>query len=124
MLTAIRKYLLPLGVTLLEGSLKGAEVFGGYFIWVNLPKGVDAEIVSERCKEVEHLIVAPGRIFEVRGDESIKFPESIRLCLAWADEKELDEGVERLGSVIQDVMNGKGATGEGKVTPQDFGEFK
>lgn len=121
---AIRRWLLSLGVRMREGTLVGSEVFGGYFVWVDLPPGVDAEVVSERCKERQNLVVAPGRIFEVRGDERVKFDGSLRLCFAWEGVGELEEGVERLGRVIRDVVEGKGAEGIGKVTKEDFGEFK
>ena len=126
MLDAIKKYLLPLGVSMLERSLTGKDISGGYFIWIDLPDGVIAEVVSERCKEKEGLIVAPGRLFEVSGDESIKFPRSLRLCLAWCEEDELDEGVRKLGKIVREVLDGEGASGDssGKGTERDFGEFK
>lgn len=121
---AIEEYLMPVGVRMKKGTLEGRDVFGGYFVWVDLPAGVGAEVVSERCKERENLVVAPGRIFEVRGDESVKFDNSLRLCFAWEGEEELEEGVRRLGRVIKDVADGKGADGREKITKEDFGEFK
>jgi DNA-binding transcriptional MocR family regulator len=121
---AIRTHLLPLGVRAKEKTLQGEEVFGGYFVWVELPRNVNAEVVSARAKEMENLIVAPGRIFEVRGDESIKFENSLRFSFAWEAEENLEEGIERLKKVIEHVQEGKSASGEVKVNDSDFGEFK
>ena len=124
MMSAIKKELVPLGVRVGEESLKGRDVFGGYFIWIELPDGVDAEIVAARAKEGENLIVAPGKIFEVQGDESIKFPNGVRLCFSWEAEGDLGIGVARLARVVRGVMSGKSDdAGETIVSQQDLGEF-
>ena len=97
--------------------------------------GVDAETVSERCKEEEELVVAPGRLFEVTGagregeEEEIRFERGLRLCFAWVEEEDLKEGVKRLSEVVQGVIlsgTGEGTRGRkgGKVTKGDLGEFR
>ena len=104
----MKRALIPLGVTIVENTLNGKDgVAGGYFIWIELPKGVDAEVVTSEAKSEEELIVAPGKIFEVQGDESIKFPNGLRLCFAWEAEEDLDEGVSRLARVVKKVIEGK-----------------
>lgn len=125
MLSAIKKHLVPLGVTVNETTLPQEEIFGGYFIWINLPRSVDAEIIAKTCKEQEALIVAPGKIFEVVGDESIRFPNSVRLCFSYEDEEDLEDGVQRLARVVRGVLEGNesGIEGEG-VMKGDLGEFK
>jgi DNA-binding transcriptional MocR family regulator len=95
MIEAIKRELIPLGVTVGDDTLNGDTlngkygVFGGYFIWIELPRGVDAELVAGKAKSEEELIVAPGKIFEVRGDESVKFPNGVRLCFSWEAEDDL-----------------------------------
>lgn len=90
MIEAIKRELIPLGVTVGDDTLNGKYgVFGGYFIWIELPRGVDAEFVAGKAKSEEELIVAPGKIFEVRGDESVKFPKGLRLCFSWEAEDDL-----------------------------------
>jgi DNA-binding transcriptional MocR family regulator len=90
-------------------------VYGGYFVWLTLPEGVDAAVVAERAKVEEELVVAPGRIFEVAGDEAAaRFPRNLRLSFSWADEEDIVEGVERLGRVVRGVLAGEsGVVGEG-----------
>jgi DNA-binding transcriptional MocR family regulator len=106
MMAAIQKYLTPLGVRLGEVTANGEEIFGGYFLWLELPKGVGAEVVADRAKVEENLIVAPGHIFEVENDPSIKFQNSLRLCFSWEEEADLEEGIVRLATVVGNVMNG------------------
>jgi DNA-binding transcriptional MocR family regulator len=125
MMEAIKRELLPLGVTIGEDTLKGTNgVFGGYFIWIELPKGVDAELVASGAKSEEQLIVAPGKIFEVQGDESITFPNGIRLCFSWEAEGDLDEGVVRLAGILRSIMEGNSGGGGARVDKQDLGEFQ
>jgi DNA-binding transcriptional MocR family regulator len=129
-MTAIYTYLVPLGVSLNEPQANGKDVAGGYFIWITLPIGVDAETVSERCKE-EELVVAPGRLFEVTGvgregeEEEIRFERGLRLCFAWVEEEDLKEGIRRLSEVVRGaILSGPGGRNGGKVTKGDLGEFR
>ncbi|KAF4629950.1 hypothetical protein G7Y89_g8195 [Cudoniella acicularis] len=126
MMKAIQQYLVPLGVTVGEVSFGDKEIFGGYFIWVELPKGVGAEKASLMAREEHGLIVAPGKIFEVANDESVKFENSIRLCFSWEEEADLEEGVKRLGKVVQEVVEGKSAPEkkDGGEIKNDLGEFR
>ena len=50
-------------------------VIGGYFTWLTLPEKLDrsAQMLANRCKADENVIVAAGKIFEVPGDEGVKF---------------------------------------------------
>jgi len=121
---AILTHLVPLGIHFVSDTLPGSSVFGGYFIWLELPRNIDAEAVSGKCKEEENLIVAPGNIFEVQGDDSIKFPSSIRLCFSWEAEADLEEGVIRLARVIRDAAAGKEGSAAPPVTKRDLGEFQ
>jgi DNA-binding transcriptional MocR family regulator len=101
MMEAIEKHLVPLGVSLSKLSLEGQEIFGGYFIWFQLPEHAVAKRIAELAKEREDLVVAHGDIFEVYGDEgAISFPHWMRVCFAWEDEENLEEGIRRLARVI------------------------
>jgi DNA-binding transcriptional MocR family regulator len=128
MIQAIQKYLIPLGVRVGEVSSQGNDVFGGYFIWLELPKTVAAEDVAGRSKQEENLIVAPGHIFEVSNDPSIKFENSLRVCFSWEGEEDSEEGIARLARVVSDVKDGiavpmrDGPDSEG--FQKDLGEFK
>jgi len=122
MMHAIKKDLVPLGITVTEGSLPGTDVFGGYFLWIELPSTLDAEVVTALCKKEENLIVAPGKIFEVQGDESVAFPSSVRLCFSHEEEADLQEGVARLARVVKRILEGE--IDVGAVAKQDTAAFQ
>lgn len=116
MLQAVKRELGPLGVTVLEDNRTGAErkegqpaLFGGYFLWLQLPDTTPftAKEVAERALEEEKLVVSPGENAEVSGDgetASIRFPRHLRVCFSWEEEEDLVEGVERLGRVVRKMM--------------------
>ncbi|KAL9073543.1 MAG: hypothetical protein Q9157_004709 [Trypethelium eluteriae] len=103
MVSAIEKYLLPLGATMPQSE---RQVAGGYFIWISLPGHLLSTDVVQRAKIDQNVVVAPGEMFQIPGDESEvnRFQRQIRLCFAWEDEDQLSEGVMRLGKVIQELL--------------------
>ncbi|KAI1149564.1 pyridoxal phosphate-dependent transferase [Nemania diffusa] len=121
---AVRAHLLPLGVRLLEGSLRERDgVYGGYFIWMTLPhagtptetKTADetrrwptASAIADRCRADEALMIGNGELFAVHGDEegaaAPRVDDAVRLCFAWEDEENLVEGVERLARVLRRML--------------------
>lgn len=104
MMQAIQARLFPLGVTVPQPD---KEVAGGYFIWLTLPGGLDGEEIARRAKEEEELIVCPGTLCNVQGDEgneTMRFTHNIRLCFSYEDFDVLDDGVERLARVIKASM--------------------
>lgn len=109
---AVGEFLVPLGVRVQEDGVGDGEegVFGGYFIWLILPPSISAKALASRCLEEENLIIAPGHLFEVQGDDSLKFPNEVRVCFAWEGEAELYEGVERMRRVLRKTI----ADGGGK----------
>ncbi|KAK4125429.1 PLP-dependent transferase [Parathielavia appendiculata] len=120
MLREIARELAPLGVKVWGGNgVDGAhqaggklgpdelEVYGGYFVWLTLPEEMNAEVVARRARAEEELVVAPGRIFEVAGDEeAARFPQNVRLSFSWVDEEDIVEGVKRLGRVLKRMLGG------------------
>lgn len=102
MMSAIDKYLIPLGVALPQS---GRDVVGGYFIWLSLPKSLQAEAVVSNAKEDEDLDVAPGAMSAVWGDEgAVNLGRNVRLSFSWEEEEKLGEGVLRLSKVIQRML--------------------
>ncbi|KAK3716990.1 Valine--pyruvate aminotransferase [Vermiconidia calcicola] len=122
---AIQEHLLPLGFQLPQST---RDIIGGYFTWLSLPEGMNAETLSRRCKEEVNVIVAAGKLFEVPGDERVKFDGNIRLCWSWEDESKLEEGVKRIGSVAKRML-AEGVNGEEYVVVEkerddDMAQFK
>ncbi|RWA04781.1 hypothetical protein EKO27_g10327, partial [Xylaria grammica] len=142
----IRAVLVPLGVRVIEDSLRGhSGVYGGYFVWMTLPRSTGAgttaistasatqekpwptaQAIADRCRVDEDLMIGNGELFAVHGDEdAVRFDNAIRLCFAWEDEKDIVDGVERLGRVIRKMLDeepeGWGREHEG---PDDVDEAK
>lgn len=103
LMAAIDIYLRPLGFTLPQPS---RDIVGGYFVWLSLPTGLTAEELTEACMKQAEVIIAPGKMFEVPGDDSVvNFPTSIRLCFAWETEANLKHGVERVAEVAKKLLS-------------------
>lgn len=60
------------------------------------------------CRDEEGVIVAHGGMFEVPGDEGVKFEGNVRLCFAWEEVERLVEGVKRVGRAVEKVGRGSG----------------
>ncbi|KAI8946028.1 pyridoxal phosphate-dependent transferase [Xylaria longipes] len=132
LMRAVRTELVPLGVRVHEGSLRGHDgVYGGYFVWMTLPTPPTAantsttattatatateregrvwpmaRAIADRCRADEALLIGNGELFAVHGDEdAARFDNTIRLCFAWEGEDDLVEGVERLGRVIRKMLD-------------------
>ena len=101
LMNAIETHLLPLGFQLPQVD---REMVGGYFIWLSLPEVMSATVLASRCKDEQNLIIAAGKIFEVPGDDTIKFESSVRICWAWEREEVLEEGVRRIGVVAKKML--------------------
>ena len=78
----------------------------GYFVWFALPAPLDATKVAVRAKEKHDLIIAPGAMFGVKGDDDVaNLKRKVRVCFAWEQESSLEEGIKRLSRVIRDVQD-------------------
>lgn len=85
-------------------------VAGGYFIWLTMPDGVDASEICARAESEYELMVGPGPLFKVQGDDQGKdglFERQIRLSIAWADEEVLPDGVARLAQAVETMLGKK-----------------
>jgi len=86
----------------LPESVRFIEPDGGFFIWLVLPEGVDAEQmrVEARQKNVGFL---PGVKFSSAG----KLENCVRLSFSYFDVPELEEGARRLAEVFKAFRNDK-----------------
>lgn len=109
LLKAIESHLFPLGFTVPQPD---RDVVGGYFVWLGLPSNMKAEELAAKCQEDENLAIAPGKIFEVPGDDVAVFERSVRLCFAWEEEWKLAEGVRRIGLVANRLLGRQDVTSE------------
>lgn len=74
---------------------------GGLFLWVRLPEQVDTERMLKRALEhkVAYVIGAP---FFVDGSGR----NTLRLCFSKATLEEIEEGIRRLGKVVEEELAG------------------
>nr|POE77928.1 uncharacterized protein CFP56_09570 [Quercus suber] len=96
-MAAARKYLLPLGVELMSPNESG--VMGGYYVWLQFPDAVNVSDVVKIAAEQYHLLLHPGILFMVEGDNAecqTTFVNGVRVCFVWEEEHLLEEGVMRL----------------------------
>lgn len=56
--------------------------------------------------------MAHGGMFEVPGDEGVKFEGNVRLCFAWEGVERLVEGVKRIASAVEKSTKGERGSGE------------
>jgi len=107
LLDAIQKCLLPLGAKIGNTAYGEEKLFGGYFVWLRLPDSVDGGLVTKEAALKWNLVLSPGNLFEVIGDnedDKVRFRREVRLSFAWVEEQDLIEGVRRLRDVIINVM--------------------
>ena len=68
---------------------------GGFFSWLTLPPGADSVELARRAVEKDVGIV-PGTLFFPDG----RGADTVRLSFSLVDEAQIDDGIERLGSLL------------------------
>ena len=76
----------------LEGRARWSRPEGGYFLWLELPEGIDASELLDRAAEA-------GVTF-VPGPDFGGLPNSARLAFSFASPGEIEEGVSRLAALL------------------------
>ena len=71
----------------------------GYFLWVELPAGMDAGQLSAKALE-HHISIAPGKMFSTTDNWASFF----RFNTAWGWGEREDKAVETLGTLIRQLM--------------------
>ncbi len=79
----------------LPTSITFTEPDGGFFIWLRFPEGVDTEALLSEARR-RNVGYEPGISFSSR--QGLR--NYARLCFAYYDVAELEEGVERLAAVV------------------------
>jgi len=72
---------------------------GGMFAWVTLPEGIDTEIMFLDAIK-EKVAYVHGKAFHVDGGGE----RSMRLNFSYSTDEQLDEGMRRLGKVIEEKL--------------------
>ena len=73
---------------------------GGMFAWVSLPEGIDTETMF--LDAIKHKVAyVHGKAFHVDGGGA----QSLRLNFSYSSNDQIDEGMKRLGKVIQEKID-------------------
>ncbi|MCD5408867.1 PLP-dependent aminotransferase family protein [Candidatus Bipolaricaulota bacterium] len=93
MLEALERYMPK------EEGVSWTKPEGGLFLWVRLPEAVDAERMLRRALEHQVAFVI-GTPFFVDGSGR----NTMRLCFSKASLEEIEEGIRRLGRVVEEEL--------------------
>jgi DNA-binding transcriptional MocR family regulator len=77
---------------------------GGMFVWLTLPDGLDGAHILERAVAEARVAFVPGEAFFP--DRSVK--NALRLSFSLNHPAEIEEGVRRLGRLLQEVAARRG----------------
>lgn len=81
------------------GGTRVVRPQGGYFVWLELPEGVDALRLHQQARE-RGISVAPGPVFSARRG----FSNYLRLNFGHADQGGLDEAMRTLGGLVSSAL--------------------
>jgi len=79
----------------MPAGVRWTQPRGGFFSWLTLPTGVDADDLARRAAE-QGVAVVPGSLFFPDG----RGRDNLRLSFSMVDEDLIDEGIDRLASLI------------------------
>ena len=72
---------------------------GGMFIWLTLPRGMDAGDLLARAIEEKNLAFVPGRAFHADGTGE----NTLRLAFSCANGAMIEDGMNRLGALLRGI---------------------
>jgi 2-aminoadipate transaminase len=74
----------------------------GMFVWVELPREMDATVLLRAAVEAEQVAFSPGDVFASRAGGHAR--HCLRLSFANNPPERLEEGIRRLGRVIKTML--------------------
>ncbi|MFL6290360.1 MAG: PLP-dependent aminotransferase family protein [Thermoanaerobaculia bacterium] len=83
----------------------------GMFIWVELPRGMDATALLRTAVETEQVAFSPGSVFASRPGGHAS--HCLRLSFANSPPERIEEGIRRLGRVFRVTLSSVPARGPG-----------
>ena len=75
---------------------------GGYYLWLTLPDGIDADELAKRAAEAGVSVLAGSKFYarvDRGGDASPK--RHMRLAYTHASPEQIDEGISRLAGALR-----------------------
>lgn len=85
---------------------------GGFFTYITFPdEAPSADVIAKKAKDEYALTFAFGEMFVVKGDYSSVdrsnkgFGRGARLCWAWHEEAEIEDGISRLAELLKTILS-------------------
>lgn len=79
-----------------------AEPQGGYFVWLQLPAGIDAQQLLDEAQAKHGVAFTPGHRCSLSSEPAqSQEPQAIRLSFAFYSIDEIRVGIERLGQALR-----------------------
>ena len=101
MMDAIHMHLSPLGVKVRVSSLRGYDISGGYFVWLDVSSEFSTNFIADMLRYEEDIVIGHGQMFAVHGDDkSANFAKCIRLSFSWEAEEDIADGIKRIGQML------------------------
>jgi 2-aminoadipate transaminase len=72
---------------------------GGYFLWVDLPEGVDVEALAQACRD-RGVVFVEGTDFLLEGGET-----SLRIAYSGVRPDEIEEGISRMAAAWRELAS-------------------
>jgi 2-aminoadipate transaminase len=88
MLSALEQWMKP--------GIRWTRPRGGFFSWLTLPERLDAAVVAKQAVE-QKVAIVPGQLFFADG----RGAANVRLSFSLVGETLIDDGIERLASLLQ-----------------------
>ncbi len=82
-----------------EGLGRWSAPEGGFFVWLELPEGVDCGLAAEAAM-AEGVMVAPGARFYCQDPRN----QHLRLAFSFIDGKDIDEAIARLARAVRNTI--------------------
>ncbi|MDT8070602.1 MAG: PLP-dependent aminotransferase family protein [Terriglobia bacterium] len=77
---------------------------GGYYLWLTLPKHIDADKLTERAMAEKVGIIPGSKFYAGNGPKGLGAPKNnIRLCYSHADPHEIEEAIHRLARAVRSM---------------------
>jgi 2-aminoadipate transaminase len=79
---------------------------GGYYLWLTLPKHIDADRLTERAMTEKVGIIPGSKFYAGNGPKGTGAPKNnIRLCYSHADPHEIEEAIHRLARAVRSMSS-------------------
>jgi DNA-binding transcriptional MocR family regulator len=101
--TRRRNVMLNVLKTAMPSTVKWHKPTHGMFIWVELPNHLDSADVLKHSLQEERIAFLPGKPFDVSSNNFKQF--GLRLNFTQNDEKQIENGIKRLASVVKSQLS-------------------